>query len=97
MHHSQKMLSNTWHSAALECALVRSLRLRAGCCPRDIPGPALFDFGDVELEEVIEPGNEFLSTHEWWLARVAPKCGRCPNNGPWEPEPLAKHTLTLPL
>jgi hypothetical protein len=93
------MLSNTWHSAALKCVLVRSLRLRAGSFPRDVPSPALFDFSDVELEEVVEPGDEFLSAHGLWLARVAPKCvcGRCPKNRPWEPEPLAKHTLTLPL
>ena len=29
----------------------------------DVPGTALFDFGDVELEEVVQPGHEFLSVH----------------------------------
>ena len=30
----------------------------------DVPGPALFDFGDVELEEVVQPGDEFLSVRK---------------------------------
>jgi hypothetical protein len=33
-----------------------------GCCACDVPSPALFDFGDVELEEVVEPGDEVVST-----------------------------------
>jgi hypothetical protein len=39
-----------------------------GCCACDVPSPALFDFGDVELEEVVKPGDEFLSAHTPWSA-----------------------------
>jgi hypothetical protein len=39
-----------------------------GCCAYDVPSPALFDFGDVELEEVVKPGDEFLSAHTPWSA-----------------------------
>jgi hypothetical protein len=35
--------------------------LRLGA--RDVPGTALFDFGDVELEKVVQPSDEFLSVH----------------------------------
>jgi hypothetical protein len=28
----------------------------------DVPGAALFDLCDVELEEIVQPGDEFLST-----------------------------------
>jgi hypothetical protein len=48
----------------------------AGCLPRhaplhvcrdcdydcDVPGAALFDLCNVELEQVVQPGDEFLST-----------------------------------
>jgi hypothetical protein len=64
------MLSKTWHSAALSTTSVRILASRG--CPgdaplyfgaRDVPGAALFDFSDVELEKVVQPGDEFLSVH----------------------------------
>jgi hypothetical protein len=52
------------------CVLAQAfLDLKGGCdslrpplCPCDVPSPALFDLGNVELEEVVQPGDEFLST-----------------------------------
>jgi hypothetical protein len=41
-----------------------SVRLLPACLC-DVPGPALFDFRDVELEEVVQPGDEFLSAHNF--------------------------------
>ena len=62
------MLSKTWHSAALSAMSVHMLTPGGQGCPsilgaRNVPGTALFDFGDVELEEVVQPGDEFLSVH----------------------------------
>ena len=43
------------------------------CCRRRrdyVPSTALFDFGDVELKEVIQPSDEFLSVKRDALAFV---------------------------
>jgi hypothetical protein len=82
MRDLQKMLSKTWHSAALcegqsvcdlfhdlglRCHRTAPLRLKRGQC-YDVPGTALLDFCDVELEEVVKPRDEFLSI--WTAASV---------------------------
>jgi hypothetical protein len=78
----QKMLSKTWHSAALcegqsvcnffqdlglRCHRAAPLRLKRGQF-YDVPSTALLDFCDVELEEVVKPRDEFLSI--WTAASV---------------------------
>lgn len=79
----QNMLSKTWHSAALlqtismSCASGRlplPLGTRRRAC--NVPGAALFDFGDVELEQVVQPGDEFLSA--WVVVSVRVGNMMCP-------------------
>lgn len=61
------MLSKTWHNAALYQAISNCRWTASGLlpldasCVGDVPSTALFDFGDVELEKVVQPGDEFLS------------------------------------
>jgi hypothetical protein len=71
------MLSKTWHSAALFHPVSTCPCMRRGCgapppalraC--DVPGAALFDLGDVEPEEVVQPGDEFLSACVYMSASV---------------------------
>jgi hypothetical protein len=59
-HHLRKILSNTWQSAALYPLIsTNSSQRRARSASvwtaefDDVPSPALFDLGDVELEEVV--------------------------------------------
>jgi hypothetical protein len=63
------MLSKTWHSAALSDRqpLLQPIfhALQHAIPPKplydDVPCTALLDLGDVELEEVVQPCDEFLS------------------------------------
>jgi hypothetical protein len=72
----QYILSKTWQSAALDmpsaidsktfalalqttCAVLLSKQARNEIY--DVPSTALFDFGDVELKQVVQPSDKFLS------------------------------------
>jgi hypothetical protein len=90
------MLSKTWHSAALFHPVSICSVVSRGCAAprpvlrvRDVPGTALFHLCDVELEEVVQPGHEFLSAEVHMSA-----CALC--NGCVEGLPLEDRTLILP-
>jgi hypothetical protein len=72
------MLSNTWQSAALfptsakvpDVCLEPTLPLDDSLQVCNIPCTALFDLCDVELEQVVKPCDEFLSSEVVMLVAV---------------------------
>jgi hypothetical protein len=93
------MLSKTWHRAALlgrqYSLLPVSRALQHAIPPKpkydDVPSTALLDLGDVQLEEVVQPCDEFLSVGDARSAKRRRLCHvgrRHPSRRPYLDSPI---------